>query len=81
MQYKFHLQENLSFRNFGVWLIINGLKKPLKERFFQGQEKVSVIDMSTYLNDRIILLVYYFNNLTAICISRYQKFQYSCEIV
>ena len=43
MQYKFHLQENLSFRNFGVWLIINGLKKPLKERFFQGQGKVSVI--------------------------------------
>lgn len=43
MQYKFHLQENLSFRNFGVWLIINGLKKPLKERFFLGQEKVSVI--------------------------------------
>ena len=81
MQYKFHLQENLSFRNFGVWLIINGLKKPLKERFFQGQGKVSVIDMSTYLNDRIILLVYNFNSLTAICISRYQKFQYSCEIV
>ncbi len=43
MQYKFHLQENLSFRNFGVWLIINGLKKPLKEKFFQGQENVSVV--------------------------------------
>ena len=43
MLYIFHLQENLSFRNYGVWLIINGLKKPLKERFFQGQEKVSVI--------------------------------------
>ena len=81
MQYKFHLQENLSFKNLRVYLIINELRKPLKERFFQGQEKVSVIDMSTYLNDRIILLVYNFNNLTAICISRYQKFQYSCEIV
>ena len=81
MQYKFHLQENLSFRNLGVWLIINGLKKPLKERFFQGLEKVSVVGISIYLNDRIILLVYNFNNLTAICISRYQKFQYSCEIV
>lgn len=43
MQYKFHLQENLSFKNLRVYLIINELRKPLKERFFQGQEKVSVI--------------------------------------
>lgn len=42
MQYKFHLQENLSFKNLRVYLIINELRKPLKERFFQGQEKVSV---------------------------------------
>ena len=43
MQYKFHLQENLSFKNLRGYLIINELKKPLKERFFQGQRKVSVI--------------------------------------
>ena len=29
------------------------------------------------LNDWIIVLIYNFNNLTTICISRYQKFQYS----
>ena len=81
MQYKFHQQENLSFRNFGVWLIINGLKKPLKERFFQGQEKVSVVSISIYLNDRIVVLIYNLNNLTTICIAKNQKFQNPCKIV
>ena len=43
MQYKFHLQENLSFKNLRGYLIINELKKPLKERSFQGRKKVSVV--------------------------------------
>lgn len=43
MQYKFHLQENLSFKNLSVCLIINELKKSLKERIFQGHRKVSAI--------------------------------------
>ena len=49
MQYIFHLQENLSFRNFGVWLIINELRQPLEEKSFRGWKKFQLYKQLTII--------------------------------